>query len=374
MKYMIGDRERIIRLCIIALVIILGLNIVAMAINDPPPSEESGLWKNLTKRLKDNSSYWPHNVNDTLNSSDPNIGFNITTNCPNGSKVNRTEIKVITTFVHWNTTKYPNATNASGYYEWNYSWTITGTSSNKTKSIIANNILMVNYTYMETLENNTLGRSVNEGILYHELLHGQLLIDAMKGNNSWINDVCNCSFSYGPAGGENDSVHSQIYSYEGQYVNDTANASGYTIIRKTYVVKSHNNSFNTTIDVTADLNGKDNVTGFVYPVSDNVWIVFYYQREYGVFYIEGNITGKDGTIRLIVDPPNIGIIGDITIISDSPSLPPITPPPTIPITTPPPIEVSSQEHYVYPSLNIYGLIILIICLVIVSILRFKKKI
>lgn len=336
---------------------------------EPPNSNETQLLDAIIARLRANSASWPYDISDVLNSLDARI--QITFNCQN-SKVTGVNIGIRTRQAHWNETEYPNITGAVGYYLWDQQAIING----GTKSIAADNEIMLNET--EFNESSQFDMLQNEAAVYHELLHGQLLIDAMKvANGAWRNESCNCSFNYsvGGVGSDTDPAavvpHAQIYELEAKYIKNAAAAHGYNVTMLIDTFNSNESTFDVNVSLVEYLDGKEINETSVTSMSDNVQIDSFNHTEYGKFRITGSITGGQGKIRLLVDPPAISIIDDITIIYTS--SPPVTPSPS------PTNGSTSGGGYigtsnVYDSLSSLGLIILIICLTAITTLKFKKKI
>lgn len=232
MKYRINDKETIVRLCI-AFVVASGLVLTVASIYgaaSPNPEaatdEERALFDALRGRVVANSDKWPVNVNDVLQSFDPNDPLIITFTCQGSTAdINTVNIRIITRLAHWNETADPNITGMAGYYYWDW----TGTISNGAKNATIDNELLLNPA--ELNESDQSKRPENEAVLYHELLHGELIIRAMKAidNNDWRNEFCNCSFNYSVGGiGDNDAAnatHDQIYAYEEDYYDNITSAT-----------------------------------------------------------------------------------------------------------------------------------------------------
>ncbi|MCZ7382620.1 MAG: hypothetical protein O8C64_13750 [Candidatus Methanoperedens sp.] len=353
MKYGTGNKERIARFCILLLA---ALSWIAIATaQEPPTAEETQLWNNIRDRLVANQAQWPYNVNDVLSSFPPNVPIIIPLfNCTNSTAgVTKVDITVRTRLVHWNTTKYSNCTGKAGCYIWRGPQPIP-IDANHVKHVDAENELMLNLSALVPFEDTDAGKSLNEGVLYHELLHGQLLIDAAKNSDKWKNDTCNCSFNLNITGIGNDDTantsHSQITVLEGDYVDRTAPG---TVIRKQHQFNVAGPKFNVNVNLAEDLETKENYIFNIYPMDDNVWVDSIDSPSQGTFTAQGRISGGQGRIRLIVDPPNLTIIDDITISYLS-------------STTITSVEGSSHSTI--------GLIVLVACLTLIGILRFKNKI
>ncbi|MGH9922958.1 MAG: hypothetical protein ACRD38_09415, partial [Nitrososphaerales archaeon] len=79
-----------------------------------------------------------------------------------------------------------------------YVWDCKAVKTSYTLTIECKNVIMLNPSFMareetETNEKKIISMAENEGMLYHEFLHGQLLINAMKDNSDtlgWRKDAC----------------------------------------------------------------------------------------------------------------------------------------------------------------------------------------
>lgn len=74
-----------------------------------------------------------------------------------------------------------------------YSWQCTVTKSEGKVTIDCDNELKLNPSILvaDTEKDPRIKNVENLVLLYHELLHGQLMIDAIKSSEIWKNDVCN---------------------------------------------------------------------------------------------------------------------------------------------------------------------------------------
>ncbi|MBM2851813.1 MAG: hypothetical protein HW420_360 [Candidatus Nitrosotenuis sp.] len=74
-----------------------------------------------------------------------------------------------------------------------YSWKCSITSSDGKITINCENELMLNSDAIlaSTERNPTINQIENLVILYHELLHGQLMIDAISSSDAWHDNACN---------------------------------------------------------------------------------------------------------------------------------------------------------------------------------------
>jgi hypothetical protein len=132
--------------------------------------------------------------------------------CPPGSKMTKVTVNVTTRLVAWDPALAEK--DSEGTYHWGLDWQWVGTE----KTITATNWVMLDPRVTQRDENNEPeGPRADEGLLYHELLHGQLLIDAMK-TPAWLAKACNCEIDDGPA----DWKHAQIPGHVDGYLGKRA--------------------------------------------------------------------------------------------------------------------------------------------------------
>ena len=70
-----------------------------------------------------------------------------------------------------------------------------------------------------------IGPMANEGLMYHEFLHGQLLLNAMD-TEPWKQKVCQCTFDIAPA----DSAHAVIPGLVDGYYTGRAPTADITVV------------------------------------------------------------------------------------------------------------------------------------------------
>ncbi|MBI5378485.1 MAG: hypothetical protein HZA82_07680 [Thaumarchaeota archaeon] len=74
-----------------------------------------------------------------------------------------------------------------------YTWKCTVTTSEGKITMNCDNELKINSDFLtqDGERDQRIKKVENQIVVYHELLHGQLMIDAMKSSEKWRNDVCN---------------------------------------------------------------------------------------------------------------------------------------------------------------------------------------
>jgi len=148
----------------------------------------------------------PIAVNDAIASLTTIVMKHI--HCPPGSQVGEVRIMIITRLVHWN--KVLAVEGSAATYHWRWRSQMAGSE----RQIMATNWVMLDPTITTKEEANPpVGPIVDEGLLYHELLHGQLVINAMD-TPGWQATVCDgVDFDLGPADGNHIVITPAEHSY-----------------------------------------------------------------------------------------------------------------------------------------------------------------
>ena len=152
----------------------------------------------------------PEGVGDVVRSLSQPVTFSFA--CPQGSAVERVSVTVTTTLKAWD----PAAVRAqgsegtagreSGAYLWNG---LIRTHNNVTTMEFSNALLFDPAAFKEP--QGPLDALANQTLVYHELLHGQLLINAVKRDASWRESAC---AGEGPDLGAADANHESIPALE----------------------------------------------------------------------------------------------------------------------------------------------------------------
>ncbi len=216
---------------------------------DPNKSEKRVFTAKLN-RIKAHSSRIPagRRVNDMIQSLTKLLKYEI--NC-GGKPAKKVVVKINSQFNHWD----PNlATKELG------PGTIGACFADHTYSGFIDNVKTVYLDFHIMLDprfsvpdeaDPSFGRLFDETLLYHEFLHGQLLINAIKNSANWKAKICNCTFDTAPI----DPNHKTIYSWEQYYLQ--AIARGVTNIKIKRIprqtAKDANGNFNIDLGKIDDL-------------------------------------------------------------------------------------------------------------------------
>ena len=131
----------------------------------------------------------PEGVGDVVESLSQPVTFSF--ECPQGSAVGRVSVSVTTTLKAWDPAALRaqgsegSAGRESGAYLWNG---FIRTGNGETTMEFSNALLFDPRAFKEP--QGPLGALTNQTLLYHELLHGQLLINAAQRDASWRENAC----------------------------------------------------------------------------------------------------------------------------------------------------------------------------------------
>jgi hypothetical protein len=175
---------------LVCAVVLAGLPVMA----DLPPgtkaptAQETALFNAKLTRLKANKAAMPIAADDVLSSLTTTVTRSFT--CPPSTEnvADSVTINITTTLVHWDPALAE--PNSQGTYKWN----ATPQIDSGTKTVTCQNWVMLDPASASTEEGNPpLGPVGDEALLYHELLHGQLLIAEMA-QAEWQAKACRCIF------------------------------------------------------------------------------------------------------------------------------------------------------------------------------------
>ncbi|MEM3064978.1 MAG: hypothetical protein QW177_06355 [Candidatus Nitrosotenuis sp.] len=152
-----------------------------------PTSQEQDLYNKLRAEFE-KLTISKKDVTDTLSSfSEP---ITISFPCDAGSLYTHVEASIRTKLARFDSTlAHTENTVTGGIYVWKCSITISGGKM----TINCDNEYMLNSdAILKSSEKNPDVKLVEDLVIfYHELLHGQLMIEAIKSNESWHDDACN---------------------------------------------------------------------------------------------------------------------------------------------------------------------------------------
>lgn len=175
-----------------------------------PTSSERKVFESELKQLLEHKDLLPYAVDEVIKSLTDTVEINF--ECGEGFRVNAVSIKMTTRLIKWD----PNLTvsgqaiqapeNSAGFYVWRPLIRIQA----KQKAIVATNMIFLD---TEGMGKHKVPLPFEEAsILYHELLHGQLMIDAMM-EKDWRRQSCVCHFDTEPQDGEHLRIPHLIHIY-----------------------------------------------------------------------------------------------------------------------------------------------------------------
>lgn len=367
---------RISTLSIIVVIILLS-HIVYAQDEVPTPDKEYDVWKALKDKVTENEKQWPFPVTDTLKSFDQDISINF--DCKNSKiGITKVKIKIRTKFIRWDNSE----PNAAGVYRLGTIYYDAKEGTDTVRYISSNSGLMINPNKIKS-EDSSLKQLENEGTFYHELLHGQLLINAMS-TDDWKEKTCNGDFDEGPTSDE--KPHDKIYDLANQYIDTLIKKNDYNIIEKQIGFLVAENKFTVRVNLENDLLDARKMGDQIdiSPGTANIEIYSSGRPEgeiYRITEIKGEITGRspsEGKIILRVDPVNTVIKYTIYIsyADDHPIIRPGK-------TKGPELkdecgsfchgETAEYKRVTGYNLDVLGFIILCISLLIIGVMKLKRK-
>lgn len=277
-----------------------------------PTADEKRLLEKIIARLEAHGNLMPLAVDDAKRSLSETVRISFSCMSFNDRAVESMSINVRTDFVQFDSRIV--GEHRSGILGGIYVWECTMVKDQNTIRIECANTLMLNPDFlmredMETDERRTIAMAENEMVVYHELLHAQLMINAMKGVDDvkWRQSACTFfadndnRLDYGPSDGD----HRVISVLELQYLDRLIQQQGGVTLIKTIYRNVGDGKF-TELVATFDELGMLARTGFfVYARAinmDDVEILVNSQER--TIFITGSLQdpSKDGIARVFIIP------------------------------------------------------------------------
>lgn len=293
---------------------------------EDPSAVEIANFRAKLDRLNAHPEKQPVSVSEAIQSLEETITKRI--KCPEGLSVDSLIINITTRHVQWDRDLAVNGLdpviedNAIGYYLWTF---LSGTDERK-KTVNFTNYVMLDPNVTDPQENDPLiGPLLDETLLYHELLHGQLMINAMQ-TPEWIDTVCKCHMDLSAA----DEEHTQIYDLAAQYLDSISGDNRQiNVIHPDPTVAEPNGNFSIPLIDGRELGKTDWSWNVVFSDGANI-----HQASFNLVVIDNVITAtgrlldpsKVGHVLIYIDPPEIyyvwGIEGGHLILPSESPLPP----------------------------------------------------
>ncbi len=295
-------------ICLVAASLVL-LN--GATISAQPSLQEIVLFNAVRTRMNGHQAQWPLSVID-VNTSLTAACWSQTFMCPPGSKVKSVTFKVCTRLAQWQANAADPEEAAS--YIWDSSPAVTINQYQKT--IQYDNQIMLDPAYFDANEKfGPLGQLLNEGLLYHEFLHGQLGISWLKAQEA-INEACKC-ITPNPAR-HADRGHTRIPGLQDTYLINVG-----ALARVTVEVKRKTIPANKDCTFKIELGKKNAWKGAVrVPAGGNIESVKIHDpNNDGTIVLEGKLKdcAKDGHVVVLVDPPSYYLYAFVQILARAPT-------------------------------------------------------
>lgn len=173
----------------------------------PSDSEKSDFAAKLA-RINAHEAYWTHDIQEVIDGLSDSGHIEVF-DCPPSSRVDSVIINIQTHHIKWTKDFKLRGVDGTillpgqrvGWYLWN-PWQKVEFGIKKINAI---NLIMLDPAITGPDEKDPLYKHGDETLLYHELLHGQLLIDAMA-DPTWQQQVCNCTFDTTPTDGNHKKI------------------------------------------------------------------------------------------------------------------------------------------------------------------------
>ncbi|MFQ5675000.1 MAG: hypothetical protein ACE5G1_03815 [bacterium] len=183
----------------------------------PPTLVEKWEFAEKLKRLAGQSEFLPKQVGHILKNLQDSLVVQF--DCPKGMRVRRVAIVVKTRQIAWQKTvtidekpmQIPSG--AVGYFIWHPVIAI----GLDTMTVRSENFIMIAPTTPDGLSNRGRSPLPDEAVVYHELLHGELVLEAMT-TRQWRTKACNGEFDLN----SRDDQHALIPKFVNQYLQNLA--------------------------------------------------------------------------------------------------------------------------------------------------------
>lgn len=271
---------------------------------EPTPQEKSA-FENLHEKVRNNSDLHPHSINEVLKTFTEKWTYSI--QCPQGSMFDQVDFTISTRQIRWDrnlSIKSKPSGVGPGDIGW-YQWTYKSSGEGRIKKVDATNYIMLDPRVILVNETNSpFDETGDEALLYHELLHGQLVIDSIMQGAGFQKKVCNCNFDLSAG----DFNHQFIPDYEIEYLSSVLSQKGEKD-ESAFVLKPQ---------------ASDSGSGFKMPVAEasilegveNVRINWYLPRGCNVVEDQINVLVEEGKIWVAGTLKDVSKSGLLVIIID----------------------------------------------------------
>ena len=206
-----------------------------------PTADEKRVFDKIFERLEKHDELLETNIDDVKGSLSEPMQIFFSCRGISGKSVESVTIDVSTQFISFDENLA--VQHVEGMLGGIYIWDCKAVKNSYTLTIECKNLLMLNPNFMakeetETNEKKIISMAENEVMAYHEFLHGQLLINAMKDNSDslgWRKDACRFFASngnvidYSPS----DAEHEIITGLELKFLSELIGQNDGVLVVKT---------------------------------------------------------------------------------------------------------------------------------------------
>lgn len=287
----------------------------------PPTQAEQDLFDTLAGRVSGHSAQQPTDVTEKLQIISGGLTIPIDCSDIEGATVDEVDFIVLGSLIKFDHELagqfVENASpDAEGYDLWQCNVSVEQIGEKKVKVIQCEDRLMLNQPSLSQLESSDAGMILSESVLYHELLHGQLLINAYTAvppaDDSFREKMCK---SFQDTDGQIDLTpidadHQFIGDLEIEYIQEVGEAEGVAVSVEELMAAS-SDSCNFSIDVST-LTEKNPFTFQLVPLQNIASVQVSGSTVSGTLVEDGGncLTGR---MLLLIDPPSLAIVIDTTI-------------------------------------------------------------
>jgi hypothetical protein len=260
----------------------------------PPTAQETATFNAIRTRIAAHNPSAPKNAASALQTFAPGC-WTSTVPCPAGGEITCVKYTVCTELVAWSAAAAGGE--QGGAYIWDSSPDIT--IEDGCKVIVMNNQIMIDEPALTPGEGDAIGQTVNEALVYHELMHAQLGIEALS-TPEIVTPVCQCA---GPnPAARSDAGHTVVPGLQDGYIVSVGALNGANVQVLRIQAPASGAAFAIQLPV-----AKPTYTiSVVQPENGNVSSVTVGDRGAdGKVPISGTLTdpAKGGSIIVLVDPP-----------------------------------------------------------------------
>jgi hypothetical protein len=268
----------------------------------PTPTQQE-IFNAKVDRLEANAGSMPVPVNGAIESLTKTVTKTFT--CPEGSPVTKVTVNITTTVKNWDPAEA--VEDSIGTYCWDCQARISGGE----KIYTCNNWVMLDPDMTAADEAKPpMGPIVDEGLAYHELLHGQLHINVIN-TEDWQADACKCNCRPPPP----RVYESEIGPLEEGYLKARAGVDDVKVVEPPPHPAYQDGHFEIDLGPT-----EKELPGFWWQAPDPDSIDPSFNVEYidvdlidGHFWVEGKLIDetRKGKFGIRIDPPGEWIIGGL---------------------------------------------------------------